>query len=152
MVGLCTELVNQAQLVPMRTLLSATRLEDSKMWDRFVPQRRLQGMVERIEAMVPCLPRCPRWHSKLRSAVGWMAKAKIIYGLTWWSAILGKCAFHLVICAWILKVFPAVWWIRKDLRALMRRPCKFFRSTRGCKAGDKCRPELVRSRACTCQK
>ncbi|CAE7227798.1 TIPARP [Symbiodinium natans] len=80
-------LVNQAQLVPMRTLLSATRLEDSKMWDRFVA-----------------------FKAALRSRMD------------------GKSEDHLRLNL-----------VEKDLRALMRRPCKFFRSTRGCKAGDKCR-------------
>ena len=32
------ELVNQAQLVPARTILQATRLEDSTMWERYASQ------------------------------------------------------------------------------------------------------------------
>ena len=35
--ALHTELVNQAQLQPSRTLVSAIRLEDSQLWQRYVP-------------------------------------------------------------------------------------------------------------------
>ncbi|CAE7942244.1 Clcn3, partial [Symbiodinium sp. KB8] len=80
-------LVNQAQLVPARTILQATRLEDSTIWERYV-----------------------QFKAALRSRIDDRSGDPLRLTL-----------------------------VEKDLRALMKRPCKFFKTPRGCKSGDKCR-------------
>eukprot|EP00439_Symbiodinium_sp_Y106_P083166 s907_g23.t1 len=101
-------LVNQSRVQPSRTLLRAERLEDADLWENWVSVK--AGLHERLAAD-------EQLAEDLKN-LGFELKVNMV---------------EILACTYLTTLVD----VKKDLRALTKRPCKFLK--KGCRKGDKCR-------------